>query len=184
MMFATESSNAGLASGARSAACGAAVAGNETMAARAAAPKRRTFIGTAPVTSVGERANLIRIPNGIQAFRTAGTSVAEGDAQVARGPDGIGIRRDALDPADRLLEGHGPDLGRVERDHRAGVAVGDGSHGRRAEPERDQPVVRGRRAAPLQVAEHDRPGLDPGPLADLAGDAFGDPSVARGAARR
>ena len=52
-------------------------------------------------------------------------SVAQADAEVASGGDGVGVERDAFWRGERFLERHGGDDGRLQRDHIAELAFGD-----------------------------------------------------------
>src|SRR5690606_10665149 len=111
-------------------------------------------------------------------------SIAEGDPQVAGGPDRVRIDGNALDLAHGLLEGDRVDVGRVEGDHGTEAALGDATDGGGAEAEGDEAVVGRGRAAALEVPEDEGAGLAPCPLGDLAGEALGDPAEARGSPGR
>ena len=80
----------------------------------------------------------------------------------------------SLSSAGALDQRHPDDVLAAQRDHDAEVAVGDGADRLQPEAGGEPPVERGRRAAPLHVAEHDRARLRARALLDLLGDPVTD----------
>src|SRR5690349_5095852 len=76
-----------------------------------------------------------------------GTSVAERDAERARGEHAFAVERHALHASGRLLQRHVVDARRVDGDHDPVLALGERADGGGAEGETEHAIDRDRRAA-------------------------------------
>ena len=97
-------------------------------------------------------------------------SVAERDAERLRRQQQVGVERHGLGLPHDFLERPRDDVRRSGRHHHAELAAPNQLHRLGAEPRRQHAIEAGRRAAPLQVTEHDRPRF----LARLPGERFAD----------
>src|SRR5688572_28010846 len=78
-------------------------------------------------------------------------SVTEGNTEIARSLNDVGVRWYGLDMTHRVSDRHGAYLRRIHRDHGAEIAILDAAHGCCTESQRNQPVIRVRCAAALQM---------------------------------
>ena len=106
-------------------------------------------------------------------------SIAERNAEFAGRHDSVAVRFDPAHVLDRLLQRYSQDVGRIQRDHDAELAIGRAAHCGGTEPERNQSVIGSGRAATLQVAEHNGTRLVASALVDLGRQSFRHTAVAR-----
>src|ERR1035438_2509733 len=128
----------------------------------------------------GKAARLYRRPCALNrraaaAVRTV-TSIAETDAEIARGLNGVRVERHGLHDRDRLLHEHRDHVRRLVGDDVTELALLHHADSGGAEPERQKAIAVGGAAPTLEVSEHQGAALEAGAFAQDVADLFGQTS--------
>jgi hypothetical protein len=93
---------------------------------------------------------------GLQTGGNRGESVSEADSERSRCNDGIRIEWNEFQLLDRVIDGNGSDVRRVEGHHSSELAGLDAPDRGGAETQRNETIVRRGRTAALQMAQDER----------------------------